>query len=188
MNFTNDQLHNFTQNIDIIVDKYQIKKDDPERTTNLDTTIASIAAKLAKIEDVDFDQAMLGICSLLQSGAYLKSVTNRKTTIADKEFDKAGLLKAAEQANCKYTLRVIAKHLRKTIVTVARKNELPGNLYAKFRTENQTHINSIPKEEALELAIYCTDFQLDNPDTPEIVTKFLSNREQNRNQKKNNSK
>lgn len=86
-----------------------------------------------------------------------------------------------EQTECKFTLRNIAKFLRNKIVNVAKKYGIPGNLYSKFKSENLNLIANNSQSENLKIAIYCTDFQKDNPDAPPIVREFLASREGARN-------
>ena len=71
----------------------------------------------------------------------------------------------------------MAKSVRKTIALIAIKYKIPGNLYAKFQLENVDLIVKNSKETNIKIAAYCTDIQRENPETPEIVTQFLLNRE-----------
>jgi 2-phosphoglycerate kinase len=117
---------------------------------------------------------------LLQSGAYLRSVTNRKINSNGVEFTKKNLVFASEQVNNPYTLRAISKSLRDIIVKVSFAYEIPGHIYSQFKLENANYVATKSKQEILQIASYCTDFQLDNLHTPSIVREFLAIREQAR--------
>lgn len=180
---TTELLDNFEKNIDQITDKYTITR-KIEDESEIRKTIATIVKKQSITEEINFDQSLVGLCCLLQTGAYLKSVSNRKINIANHEFTKKSLLYVMEQSECKYTLRNIAKHLNKTIALISLKYQIPGHLYARFKAENASLIANNSPEQNLILAAYCTDFQIENPDTPEIIRNFLSTREINRNRNK----
>lgn len=176
-----DLLEHFNTNFESITDKYKIEKENIDNDPQIRITVIKITLRLAAYEQIDEDLALLGICSLMQSGAYLKSVTNRKITIGGKDFSKKTLLSIAEQIECKFTLRVIAKFLRTKIAQVGIKYKIPGNLYSKFKVENANFIANNTPEENTKIAAYCTDFQIDNPDTPPKVIEFLALREKTRN-------
>jgi hypothetical protein len=98
---------------------------------------------------------------LLQSGAYLQSVLNRRINSNGIEFTKKNLVFASEQVNNTYTFRAIAKSLREIIVKISFAYEIPGHLYSQFKLENANYIATRNKKEILEISSYCTDFQLD---------------------------
>ena len=125
----------FEKNIDIILPKYNVISDIDDCEKNIKLKASEIIAKLADIEQVSFEHATIGICALLQSGAYLKSVPNRKINSNGIEFTKKNLLFASEQVNNFYTLRTIAKSLRDIIVHISIAYELPGHLYSQFKLE-----------------------------------------------------
>jgi len=120
---------------------------------------------------------------ILQSGGYLKGVNNRKVTVIDYELTKRKLVAAAKAVKCPYTLRTIARVNRDTIALVAEKFNAPGNLYSQYKVHNPNILKADPKMQ-LEHAIYCTDFQRENPNIPQEVLSFLSTREVKRKEKK----
>lgn len=180
-----DIIEKFKSNIDSITDKYPIDKDNPEDEIALKQTITKIIKKYSQIEQITPEHALTGICLLFQIGSYLKSVTNRKIKVGQTEFTKKNLLFATEQSDNKFTLRKIAKYLRQTIADISYRYSVPGHLYARYRIENINEINQNTPEQNKQLATYCTDFQLDNPNTPEKIQQYLSSREKNRNYKTN---
>ena len=181
LNFLNE----FNANMPHILETYQYEQSRSIDEKDLTLTIFKLVDRLAHTEQVDFNHAFLGICTLLQTGAYLKSVTNRKVKIADKEFTKRSLLFVMDQTQCKYTLRIVARFIRDQIADISYNYRISGHLYARFKIENATLIASNSDEENRTLASYCTDFQIDNPNTPEQVRQYLANREIARSKKKN---
>jgi hypothetical protein len=181
-----DVLENFNNNLDNFTQQYPLERQTQLDETQLKQTVIKLATKIAGVEQISVDHALLGICSLFQSGAHLKSVTNRIITIGGKQFTKRSLVFAYETLNVKFTFREIARYLNKTIAEIAYRYNIPGNLYARFRLENANLIANNSLEENKKIATYCTDFQIENPDTPPIVREFLASREKIRNNKKSN--
>lgn len=175
-----DPIQNFENNFEEIANTYTIDLEQSEEEVPIKHKIIQIVNKYATIENVPFDLALIGICSLLQSGAYLKSVTNRKIKISNKEFTKKTLVFAAEQVDNKYTLRKIARVLKHIIAKVSYKYNIPGHLYSRFKIENANFIAQNTPETNRILATFCTDFQIDNIETPAIIREYLANREKNR--------
>lgn len=179
-----DFLEKFNSNFEKITEKYTYEPEKLENNEELKNVTNRLISKFAVYEEVDFDHALIGIAALFQCGAYLLSVSNRKITIGNKEFSKANLIHASQAIeNKKYTYRSIARYLRTTIAKIADKYNIPGNLYARFKIENATLISKNDEYTNKKIAIYCTDFQLENPDTPEVVREFLANREKLRTKK-----
>lgn len=183
-----DPIEMFNRNFDQIVKTYAITQELIEDEGPIRHKAIQIINKYAMIEQIPFDFAVIGVCGLLQSGAYLKSVTNRKITINNKEFTKKSLVFAAEQVDNKYTLRKIAKILRQTIVRIAYTYYIPGHLYSRFKIENANYIANLDPENIRIIASYCTDFQIENPNTPPIIREFLATREKNRSTTNKNNK
>jgi hypothetical protein len=183
-NLNQDIIEKFDENFEDISNTYKITQENPENDLILKQKTNLTILKYAAIEQIPAEFAIIGISALLQSGAYLKSVPNRRIKINNHEFTKKSLVFAAEQAEFGQTLRSMARHLRKTIAKVAYKYEIPGHLYAKFKIENANIIAQNDSETNKIIATYCTDFQIENPDTPEIVREFLANREKTRSSKK----
>lgn len=180
----NDILDNFESNFENISSIYSITQDKLENDDTLKQKINLTIAKYSAIEDISTDFAIIGISALLQSGAYLKSVANRRIKINNQEFTKKSLLFAFDQADNKYTLRAMARFLKFTIAKVSKTYNIPGHLFAKFKIEYADLIAKSNPEEIKNYSIYCTDFQIENPDTPQIVREYLANREKNRSNKR----
>lgn len=179
-----DFIDNFTKNLDSYTRQYSIDQENIESDINLRKTVIKLTNKLAGIENVTSEHALIGICALLQVGAYLKSVANRKIKISGTEFNKKNLIFAAEQIECKYTLRTIARYLKCIIAVIAYKNDIPGHLYSRFKLENANLIAQNDPNKNKMFSVYCTDFQIENPETPPPIREFLANREKFRNYKK----
>lgn len=179
-------LNNFDNQFEQISQNYSITSENKIDEEDVIKKAAQIITKVANMHDIKPDHALIGVCAILQSGGYLKNVENRKITIDEVTFNKKEILLAAEQSNSNYTLRTIARCLRSQIATIAKKYEIPGHLYAQFRLENPNILSIKDPNEQLNIAAYCTDFHLDNPEAPQIVHDFLTNRAKNRiqNQKK----
>lgn len=175
-----DPLQEFMKNIDEITEQYVLDQEDTEQEEQIKNKVIQITKKLSILEQTTFDHALIGICALMQSGAYLKNVINRKIKLGKVEFTKKNLLFAADQVDNRYTLRIIAKFLRKIIATISNKYSIPGHLYARFKIENANLIAQSDPETVKQYAIYCTDFQIENPDTPPIIREYLANREKTR--------
>lgn len=183
--YTNDPLVNFEQNFQEIAQTYTVTQIQAEDEGPIREKASQIVQKYAMIENITFDFALIGICGLLQSGAYLKSVTNRKIKINNKEFTKRSLLFASEQVDNKYTLRKIARSIKYIIAQIAVYYGIPGHLFARYRLENANIVAQIPKEQIILFSAYCTDFQIENVNTPQTIREYLANREKNRTYKKN---
>lgn len=128
-------LDNFENQIENILPQYNVFSDTGDHEKNIRLKASEIIAKLADIEQVSFEHAVIGTCVLLQSGAYLKSVLNRKIHSNGVYFSKRNLVFASEQVNNFYTLRVIAKSLRQIIVKISIEYQIPGHLYSQFKLE-----------------------------------------------------
>lgn len=185
-----DALDQFDMNFDKITDKYLMSRDNLQEDIQIRQVLIRLIQKVADTHKVNFDHAHIAFCALMQAGGYLKSVTNRKITIGGVEFSKRTILYAMEETSCKYTLRSLSRYNRVVIAKVARKYNYPGHLYARFKIENPNLVANLPPDEQNYYARYCTDFQIENPDTPPLVREFLANREKTRNysSKKNQKK
>jgi len=175
-----NRLDNFLDNVENITDFYRFDQERLVDSELIHQTIDKITDKLASMNNVEYDHALIGICALFQSGAYLKSVTARRITIAGKEFTKKNLNYASDLVESKFTYRIIARYLNKTIATIALKYSIPGHLYSRFKVENANLVANNTQEKNMFLAAYCADFQIENPDTPSIVREFLASREKYR--------
>lgn len=172
-----DPLDFFEKNFDSITIKYNLRKDYNEDDTQVREYLIRLIDKLASINKVEFDLARLGYSAVMQAGGYLKSVTNRRIIIGNVEFTKKNIIYASEELGNKYTLRAIARYDKNAIARIALKYNYPGHLYARFKIENANFIAQQTPEQCIYLSVYCTDFQIENPDTPPIVREFLANRE-----------
>lgn len=181
----NNLLESFAENFDNISSAYTITQDKPEDDELLKTKTNLTLAKYAAIEQIPIDFAIIGISALLQSGAYLKSVPNRKIKINNHEFTKKSLVFAAEQAENKYTLRAMARFMKLNIVKVALTYNIPGHLFARYKIENASKIAQMNPEIIKTYSAYCTDFQIENPDCPEDIRQYLADREKNRSNNNN---
>lgn len=175
-----DILDYFSQNFETVTNQYRIEQEQQIDYAHIRQTVIKLANKIATSEQTDINHALIGMCALFQTGAYLKSVTNRKIRVAGKEFTKKSLVYSAELTECKYTLRTLARYLNKIIVQIGYKYGIPGHLYSRFKIENANLIANNTPQDNLILSVYCTDFQIENPDTPPIVREFLVNREKTR--------
>jgi hypothetical protein len=180
---TPEKLLEFTSNLTEITKKYSYEQEKIENTIHLEATIHKLIYKFSLLQETEYDHAAIGMCCLLQSGSYLKSVTNRTIKIGGTTFTKKNLIFASEQIENTYTLRYIARYMKKTIAKIALHYKIPGHLYSRFKIENATLIASNTEEQNRELATYCTDFQIENTETPEIIIEYLANREKNRTSK-----
>lgn len=165
----------FIKKLDELADQIKLgtdKKTDPKIIRN---TFGELCNRVAKNMDSTPLTARIAILLLLQSGSYMKSVSNRLIKLDDKEFTKREITHALEQIKApNITLRNIAYVYRDDMATVARKYNIPGNLYAQFKIIN-TNINPA-SQEAKEISFYCTDVQFDNPNAPQAARDFLSRR------------
>jgi hypothetical protein len=177
-------LENFNKNFDSITNKLEYKIEKAEDNEKLKTAVPQLITKLATIQNVTFDHALIGICGLLQSGSYLKSVSNRTIKISNIEFSKKNLLFAMDQIECKFTLRQIARYLKFETAKISRKYGIPGHLFSRFKTENALSYNNLSEETRRIYSAYCADFQLENPDTPPEIRQYLATREKTRQTKK----
>lgn len=187
-NIETDFIKKFEQEIENKPIEYSITQGTEIDVKSIENTVEKIAAKMSIIEGIPTNLAMIGICALLQCGSYLKSVSNRSIKIGNIDFTKRKLLFAAEQVENKYTLRNIAKAINKTIAKTAYKYNIPGHLYSRFKIENANLIAQNDPETNKRISIYCTDFQIENPDTPPIVREYLATREKRRNTKPETNK
>jgi hypothetical protein len=177
---SDNNIDNFDKNFEYIKEAYTLTTENIEDETEIRKTANELIHKYSKIDNITFEFAAIGICALMQSGAYLKSVPNRKININNHEFTKKTLITASDLINNKYTLRSIARNLRKTIAKVAYEYNIVGHLYARYKIENPNTIANNDTEINKKIAIYCTDFQIENPDTPIAIREYLANREKNR--------
>lgn len=177
---SDNNIDNFDKNFEYIKEAYTLTTENIEDETEIRKIANELIHKYSKIDNITFEFAAIGICALMQSGAYLKSVPNRKITINNHEFTKKTLITASDLINNKYTLRSIARNLRKTIAKVAYEYNIVGHLYARYKIENANSIANNDTEINKKIAIYCTDFQIENPDTPIVIREYLANREKNR--------
>lgn len=128
-------LESFEKNINIILSKYNVTSNNEDQERNIRLKASEIILKLSEIEQVSFEHGTIAVCALLQSGAYLRSVTNRKIVSNGIEFTKKNLVFASEQVNNIYTFRAIAKSLKNIIALISLEYELPGHLYSQFKLE-----------------------------------------------------
>lgn len=173
-------IEQFNNNIPNLINQYTVEQEKPEDDPLMLPTINKIIYKLASLHSTTEDHATIGFCSLLQSGAYLKSVSNRRIRIAGIDFTKSDLLFILQSMECRYTLRNIARYLKNTIALVSYQYQIPGHLFARFKIENPNLIAENDTETIRKFATYCTDFQIENPNTPKEIREYLANREINR--------
>lgn len=171
-----ENLDEFEKRVNQITRDYNVTTENKIDEIALRKTTTQLVTTIAAIKQITFDHALIGLAALIQSGGHLRSVQNRKIRIKDVEFTKKDLLFASDQINNPFTLRTIARGINKTIAAIAIQMKIPGNLYSQFKIENPNHRPDFIQTETLKIAVYCTDFQYENPDTPEIVKVFLSNR------------
>lgn len=135
-----------------------------------------ITEYLAYVDQVEIPVAFTGFMMILQTGGYLKGVQNRKINMQGYELTKRKVIEAMKKTQCDFTLRTIARVNREIIAKIAYATKTIGNLYSQYKIYNNLIIQ---KEEDIQLnhAIYCTDFQRENPNTPPEVLNFLANRE-----------
>lgn len=173
----------FEQNIEEIAKKYDptINQKEDEKQAK-EATIKTID-RLARIENVSFEEAAVAFCYIMQSGGYLLSVSDRRVIVGGHEYTKKSLIAALESINSKYKLRRLARSFRNNIIKISRINKLQGNLFSQYKKENPETLK-LDDSTLLEHMIYCTDFNVDNPEAPQEVLKFLSQRETNKSKQK----
>ncbi len=172
-----NNFENFETNFETITPKYNITNESKIDEVDLLNTAKRIVNRFSIITETNYDHALIGCCALLQCGSYLRSVPNRTINVQNKDFSKQELVFAAQQANSNYTLRAVARSMRRIIAKIAIKYRIPGNLYAQFKLQNPQFIPDKDPKETAEIMAYCTDFQYDNPEIPKTVKEFLSNRQ-----------
>lgn len=153
-----------------------------DQTKSIKDYTIRIAETIAKNDQTDIETVLLAISMILQSGGYLKGVNNRKVCLQDYELHKKKIISSMKSNRCPYTLRTIARVNRDFIAKVARKTRTVGNLYSQYKIYNPEILKE-NEETQFEHAIYCTDFQRENPVIPTKVLNFLSTREISRKNK-----
>jgi UDP:flavonoid glycosyltransferase YjiC (YdhE family) len=187
-NMTNNNFEQIFKNFDKEAEKINLTPSAEDSDMKLvRTTVDRSIERLAAIKQISIPLATVGLCGLLQAGAYLKGVQNRVINFNNVPFDKKELVYALEKAKSTFTLRVIARSIKEEIIIVSRKYQIPGHLFARFKIEHpELPLDFKNNPEALEYAIYCTDFQIDNPNCPQVVRTFLSTRELDRSNRNTN--
>jgi len=140
--------------------------------------------QISLMDQIDPQTVYIALAILIQSGGYLKGVSNRKAYLIDKNYElsKRTVINAMKASKCNCTLRTIAKFNRDTIAEIAYKRKIPGNLYTKYKINNPDILKA-SIETQWQHAKYCTDFQRENPNLPIEVLRFLSTREIKRKEK-----
>lgn len=169
-------LDDIIEKVEKNLDLYEIMNNEVDQIQSIKDTTMKIVQQISLAEHIDVDLAFISFALLLQSGGYLKGVTNRKILIGDYEFSKKKVILAMKTVKCVYTLRTIARVNREIIAKIAKKMKYPGNLFSQYKVRNPDILKK-SEEVQLEHAVYCTDFQRENPSTPEEVLNFLLNRE-----------
>lgn len=172
------------ENINTENQEYQ----DVEKEEDLEPYVREQTLRLIKQialnEETEPETVFIAFAAILQSGGYLKGVSNRKILLTDKKFEltKRTIINAMKITKCGCTLRTIARHNRELIAEIAFKRKIPGNLYTQYKIHNPEILKQTPEEQWIH-AKYCTDFQRENPNAPFEVIKFLSTREIKRKEK-----
>lgn len=168
----------FSINLEEIAKNTKLVNEKQIDTETLKKYCSELIKRVATNTDSDIKTATIATLLLLQSGAYLKGVSNRNIKLNDKEFSKRDLSISLEtiKSNKSLTLRNIAYGLRDEMVQASRLYNVPGNLFARFKTQYSEQIAKLNDQETFEHSLYCTDVQSDNPKTPALVKEFLAKR------------
>ena len=83
-----ENLDYFQQNFESISQDYFSDFCDHDEDFKIKEKANEIIQRYSIIEGVSYNHSVIGVCSLFQSGAYLKSVLNRIVVIKNIEFTK----------------------------------------------------------------------------------------------------
>lgn len=166
------------------IKEYQSKTNITDQIPLIKEATSRIIYHINIADQADLDIVLIAVALLLQSGGYMKGVTNRKILVSDYELSKRKVVLAMKSTRCPYSLRTIARANRDLIAQIAKEMEAPGNLYSQYKIYNPEILKQ-NEETQLSHAIYCTDFQRENSKAPQEVIRFLSEREFNYKNKSN---
>lgn len=143
-----------------------------------------IISEVARILNLTWIEAAMGITDLYQKGAHLKNVQNRTTYINNKMITKSNINQAMSLTQTKVTHRAIARALKESIQLAAQARNIPGNLFTQYKSYLLIQNIKLDEKTLEEHSYFCTDFQIDNPDTPLEVARFLTTRTRMKNTSK----
>lgn len=144
-----------------------------------------VITEVARMFNLPWQEAAFGMADLYQKGAHLKNVQNRSTYINGKTLTKANINQAMIMTQTKVTHRSLARAIRDTIYLSSKARNVPGNLFSQYKAYLLIHNIKLDEITLEEHSYYCTDFQIDNPNIPLEVARFLTTRTRTRNTSKN---
>lgn len=134
-----------------------------------------VVGKFAENQELSWNQAMVVIALLFQSGGTNRSCDgNLQVKIFNKDIKLANLRKALNECKLKGNERKLARSLATQIAEISIKLSIPGNLAKKISREYPE------RKFAMEELVWLSEFQVDNPSCPEESRKLISDCFKNR--------
>lgn len=135
----------------------------------------NIIQNIAKSKNLEIVQVMVLVAGLAQHGASNKNVGTLTYTVDEKTLTNGEVNKAIANVDKNATPRQFYRSIRTDIQKIAEAFNEPGDL-AKLML--QEHPNLTITEQT-----WCSNFQTNNPECPEIVKKWLTENAKKRFQK-----
>jgi hypothetical protein len=157
------------------------EKEDRERNQEIGERVIG---ELARQQNIQYSMAAHAVAELYQKGAHLKNVQNRTVNINGLIITKQYINQAIIRIGAKITHRAMARAIRDTIYHSAKARDIPGHLFPLYKTHIITKGIILDPHILQEHSYYCTDFNIDNPNAPSEVIKFMTTRARNRSNKK----
>jgi hypothetical protein len=179
-----NDFNTFNEKMPLTAHIYKSQTDKKEEQEQNLLTAERITLELARQQQIKFTHAAFAISDLYQKGAHLKNVQNRTTFINGLAITKQNITQAMIRINSRITHRAVARALRDIILQASRLRQVPGNLFAQYKTYLLTKEIVFDEATLEEHSYYCTDFHIDNPNTPLEVARFLNTRARTRNTSK----
>lgn len=180
-----DSLNKFKEAIPLTSKKYKPEVDKKEELQNNIQISERIIVELARQQEISFTQAVYGISDLYQKGAHLKNVQNRSTFINGMQLTKQNITQAMIRIGARITHRAMAKSMRDIIYQASKARDIPGNLFSQYKIYLISQNISLDPNIIQEHSYYCSDYHIDNPNTPMEVSRFLNIRTRSKNMQKN---
>ena len=144
--------------------KYQLKDSKPGATLSKETLDKIISKFMALTGCKEKDQAMIAISLICQRGGTNQNTSGKITvTLNDQVFTATQLQNSCKQNGC--TPRQLARTLNNEIFAVSSAYGEKGDLAAQYAKQNPNMTS--------EDAIWCSNFQSENPDCPGEVREWL---------------
>lgn len=136
-----------------------------------------VVIELSRQQCIKFPDAAVAIADIYQKGGHLKNVQNRSTIINGLTITKNNINQALLRLGYRdITHRDMARSIREEIHAISKARDIPGHLFAQYREHLITRNINLDPKDLSEHSYYCTDFHIDNPDTPNEVSRFLITR------------